>query len=107
MKTERSISALRNTKYDQMHMYETESVLLMDGISESAKKFIKRRKEQGKSTLDKMIPELRKISKDRPRYAHYIALKMGATKQELDKLYKDEKPTTPKPPKKKRQETER
>lgn len=90
MKTERSISALRNTKYDQMHMYETESVLLVDGISKSAKNFIKKRKESGKSTLDKMIPELRKIRQDRPRYAHYIALKMGATKQELDKLYEGE-----------------
>ena len=33
---------------------------------------------------------LRKIRQDRPRYAHYIALKMGATKQELDKLYEGE-----------------
>lgn len=105
MKTERSISALKNTKYDQMHMYETESVLLMDGISRAAKSFIKKRKESGKSTLDQIIPELRKIRKDRPRYAHYIALKMGATKQELDKLYKGE--NAGKPPRRKPDQSER
>ncbi len=90
LKSKESVSALSNTPYDSLHFYEKESVMLTDEISEKAQRFINSRRENGKLDLKDLIPELRKIKKDRPRFAHYVAVKMGATKQELDELYKDE-----------------
>lgn len=91
VKTKKSISALSDIPYDEIRVYEKESVILTDDISEAGKKFIDSRKQNGKTDLNQLIPELRKIRKDRPRFAHYVALKMGATKQELDEIYKDYK----------------
>lgn len=89
IKTKKSISALSDTLYDEIRFYEKESVILTDDISELGKRFIDSRKQKGKTDLKQLIPELRKIRKERPRFAHYIALKMGATKQELDAIYED------------------
>lgn len=89
IKNKKSISALSDITYDEIRFYEKESVILTDDISESAQKFIDSRKQSGKTGLKQLIPELRKIRQDRPRFAHYVALKMGATKQELDEMYKD------------------
>ena len=90
MKTERSISALSQTSYNGLHMYETDSVLLSDNISKKAEEFLLRK--NGKwPQLDEIMPDLKKLQEKNPRFAHYIALKMGATKDELDELYSDER----------------
>lgn len=86
---------------DRIRFYEKESVMLTDDISELGKRFIDSRKQKGKTDLKQLIPELRKIKKDRPRFAHYIALKMGATKQELDEIYEDTPKNTKKSSKRK------
>lgn len=93
LKTQKSISALSKTPYDELRFYEKESVLLTDEISETAQKYIKRKKEMGKTTLKEILPDLKQVKKDDPRFAHYVALKMGATKQELDELYNEERKT--------------
>lgn len=95
LKSKGSISALSNTPYDSLHFYEKESVILSDEVSKAAQRLIDKRRESGKVDLVDLIPELRKMKKGKPRFAHYVALKMGATKQELDELYRDEqKPRT-------------
>ena len=87
MKTESSISALSDTPYDELRIYEKESVLLTDEVSSWAKKII-----LGK-TFKEVVGKLKNIRRNRKngaRIAHYTALKLGATKEELDELYRDD-----------------
>ncbi len=89
MKQESSISALSKIPYyGRRYIYEKETVLLTDEISPVAIKFIEREKRKGKSgTFKGLYTELREIDKVNPRYAHYLALKLGATKDELHNLH--------------------
>lgn len=92
MKTKKSISALSDIPYDSLHVYETESVLLTDNISKAAKEYLLRK--TGNNTwpdLNDIMSDLKEMRRTNPRFAHYIAVKMGATKQELDEIYSDER----------------
>lgn len=92
LKTKRSISALSDTPYDGLHLFETESVLLTDNISRAAKQYLLRK--TGNNTwpdLNDIMGDLKEMRKTNPRFAHYIAIKMGATKEELDEMYSDER----------------
>lgn len=81
LKTHSSISALSKTPYDELRVFEIESTILTDEVSEAAEKLLKNKRLS--------IESLRKIRAENPRFAHYLALKQGGTKQELDALYRD------------------
>lgn len=92
MKNFQSISALRDTPYNGLHVYEKESIMLTDNISNAAKQYLLRK--TGNNTwpdLSDIMGDLKQMRKTNPRFAHYIAIKMGATKQELDEMYSDER----------------
>lgn len=83
MKTQQSISALSSTPYSESRVFEKESMILTDQVSEYAKKH--ELKKGGTITID----ELKEIKAKDPRYAHYLAVKTGSTKDELDEMYFD------------------
>lgn len=83
MKTAQSISALSATPYSEARVFESESMILTDQVSEYAKRF----------DLDKRgtitMKRLKEIKEKDPRYAHYLALKTGSGKEELDEMHSD------------------
>lgn len=83
MKTQSSISALSATPYSESRVFEKESMILTDQVSEYAKKH--ELKKGGTIT----IAELKELKSKDPRYAHYLALKTGSGKDELDEMYSD------------------
>lgn len=83
LKSKSSISALSDTPYDTLRVFEKEGNILTDGLSKIAERKLK---EEG--TLS--IKQLKAIRRYDPRYAHYLAVKQGSTKQELDEMYEDD-----------------
>lgn len=81
MKEASSISALSQTPYSKLRVFETESMILTSEVSPYAEKDL----DNGSISMEK----LKKIKNRDPRYAHYLALKTGATKDELEELHSD------------------
>lgn len=79
MKEASSISALSQTPYRKMQVFETESMILTSEISPYAEKDL----DNGSISME----NLKKIKARDPRYAHYLALKTGATKDEIEELH--------------------
>jgi len=70
--------------YSKKYMYEKENVLLTDQLSESAQKIFDKTKP---ATYKKLKGYLKGLEKTNARYAHYLAIKLGATKRELRDLH--------------------
>lgn len=79
LKTPESISALSETPYDSLRVYNTQTVLITDEPSKTAARDLK--------TQDINIDKLVEMAKTNFEYAYYLGIKIGATKEELDRIF--------------------
>lgn len=79
LKTPESISALSETPYDRLRIYNTRTVLLTEEQSKQA--------EHDFKTQDITIDKLVEMAKTNFEYTYYLGIKIGATKEELDRIY--------------------
>lgn len=94
---EDTISALSQTPYDAVHRFhERKSVILTDNISDYGSSFLKQLQSDGISTFLNMenmelLNKIRELKSKDSRFAHYLALKLGAESDVIDYIYNDDK----------------
>lgn len=75
-----TISALSDTSYNHIPIYDQQTLMITDEASEKAKKIF-----DEKMTLT--LEELLVIQQQNPRFAHYLAVKQGANREDIQALY--------------------
>lgn len=89
MKKDTSMSALAMLpKYRAQNLYEKKTFLLTDNISDKGREFIEEHSTDGRTvSYPEIEPDLKRLEKINPRFAHYLALKFGANKREIRRLH--------------------
>lgn len=91
-----TISALSQTPYNAIQRFhETKSVILTDDMSSAGNFVLKQMRSEGiLEFLDmnntELLNRLRLMRKQNPRFAHYLALKLGADRDVIDYIYSDD-----------------